>query len=515
MGILQRCDPTGPAPKRRSGTTIDAVPPGETVAVRLRLSPQRTGRRHVRRGYDAVLEIDVTRPTSSTHSVLPDRLSEEERFIARRAFAGLLWGKQLYRYNVRQWLEGDPAEPTPPPERMDRSATRPGGTSPSPTSSPCRTSGSTRGSPPGIWRSTASRLPMSIPSSPRSNWSCSCREWAMHPDGQLAAYEWAFGDVNPPVHAWAAWQVYVIDGSRDRDFLDPRVHQAADEFQLVGQPQGCRRVQPVRGRLPRHGQHRPVRPLGAAAPGYRLEQSDATSWMAFFCLALLRISAELARSGPGLGRHRHQVPGALPVHRPGRATFRLAERQLVGRRGRLLLRRARTTRRQLRNRCGCARWSACCRCSRWPHRPSAYPTSCPTSPPGWRGCTSAGRSCSVGCCADPAQTIGVCCCRSSTRAACGGCLSRMFDEGEFLSPFGIRSLSAAYRDGYTTAVDGASMTIDYEPGESHSGLFGGNSNWRGPIWMPVNVLLADALRTYGHYLGDEVGSKCRPARAPR
>jgi hypothetical protein len=83
-------------------------------------------------------------------------------------------------------------------------------------------------------------------------------------------------------------------------------------------------------------------------------------------------------------------------------------------------------------------------------------------------------------------------------------LSRLFDEEEFFSPFGVRSLSAAYRDGYTTAVDGASMTIDYEPGESRSGLFGGNSNWRGPIWMPVNVLLADALRIYGHYLGDEI-----------
>ena len=251
------------APRRRSGTTTTPSRP----VTRSRSGcgcPAATPKATCSTGATPRFSrIDATRPTSSTRASFPDRLSEEERFIARRAFAGLLWGKQLYRFNVRQWLEGDPDEPTPPPER--------------------------RAGRNAAWQHLALADVISMPDEWEYPWFASwdlafhCvalahvdpefakeqlvllgREWAMHPDGQLPAYEWAFGDVNPPVHAWAAWQVYVIDGSRDREFLIRVCTEAAAEFQLVGQPQGRGRIQSVRGWIPRDGQYWLLRPLCAA-----------------------------------------------------------------------------------------------------------------------------------------------------------------------------------------------------------------------------------------------------------
>ena len=146
----------------------------------------------------------------------------------RQAFAGLLWSKQFYHYVVRDWLDGDPGQPAAAARAPAAAATATGRTSTTPTSSRCPTSGSTRGTPPGTSPSTASRSRWSIPSSPRSSSLLLLREWYMHPNGQLPAYEWAFGDVNPPVHAWAAWRVYKIEKKRtgrgDRVFLE-RVFQ--------------------------------------------------------------------------------------------------------------------------------------------------------------------------------------------------------------------------------------------------------------------------------------------------
>ena len=198
------------------------------------------------------------------------------------------------------------------------------------TSCPCRTSGNTRGSRPGIWLSTAWRL-LIDPEFAKEQLVLLGREWAMHPDGQLPACEWAFGDVNPPVHAWAAWQVYVIDGSRDREFLIRVCTEAAAEFQLVGQPQGRGWIQSVRGWIPRDGQYWFLRPLCAATTRISARAVlTATSWMAFFCLALLRMSAELAQLVPAWDDITTKFAGALPVHRPGGATLRLTERQPVG-----------------------------------------------------------------------------------------------------------------------------------------------------------------------------------------
>ena len=331
-----------------------------------------------------------------------------------------------------------------------------------------------------------------------------CREWAMHPNGQLPAYEWAFGDVNPPVHAWAAWQVYVIDGSRDRDFLIRVFTKLLLNFSWWVNRKDADGSNLFEGGflgMDNIGLFDRSAPL---PPGYRLEQSDATSWMAFYCLQMLRDRAELAQLVPAWDDIatkflEHFLSIAQAMQRFGSQNV-----QLVGRRGRLLLRRARATRRQLPADAGAldGRPAADARVAA---RPGVDSTSCRTSPPGCAGCSSAGRSCSVGCCADPARRSGDLLLSlldpDRLRADPVAHVRRGGVPLPVRHPVAVGGLPRRHTRRRSTVRH---MTIDYEPGESRSGLFGGNSNWRGPIWFPVNVLLADALRTYGHYLGDEV-----------
>ena len=203
-------------------------------------------------------------------TVIPPTLDADAAMVMRQALAGLLWGKQYYEYDVHRWLREHGVEPVGPRTRRPaRSATCPGSTWSRATSSRCPTSGSTRGSRRGTWRSTARRCRWSTSTSPRSRSSCCCSTRYLHPNGQIPAYEWNFSDVNPPVTAWAALYVYereARDPRRGRPRVPgPRVRAAADELHLVGQSQGPRRPQPVPGRVPRPGQHRHLRSLGAAA----------------------------------------------------------------------------------------------------------------------------------------------------------------------------------------------------------------------------------------------------------
>ena len=190
--------------------------------------------------------------------------------MQRRAIAGLLWAKKHFRYDVREWLEGDPAMPPPPPGRARTAATREWThlynadiiSMPDEWEYPWY----------AAWDLAFHMLPMAIvdPDFAKEQLLLFCREWYMHPNGQLPAYEWAFNDVNPPVHAWAAWRVYKIDGARtgkkDTEFLERIFHKLLINFSLVGEPQGRRRAERLRGRLPRPRQHRPLRPLRARSP---------------------------------------------------------------------------------------------------------------------------------------------------------------------------------------------------------------------------------------------------------
>jgi hypothetical protein len=492
----------GPATKAAFWYHEDAVAPGATVTLRLRLSQAEPAGDVFDAGWQAVLDDRRAEADEFYHSVLPERLSDEERMIARRAFAGLLWGKQLYRYNVRDWLEGDPAEPTPPPQRRSgRNA---------------------------AWQHLALADVMSMPDEWEYPWFASwdlafhCvalahvdpdfakeqlvllgREWSMHPDGQLPAYEWAFGDVNPPVHAWAAWQVYTIAGAHDRDFLIRICTKLLMNFSWWVNRKDADGSNLFEGGFLGMDNIGFFDRSAPPPPGYRLEQSDATSWMAFFCLGLLRISAELSLLVPAWDdittkflEHFLSIAQAMGkfgssdarlwddddgffydvLVRPDGSNQPLRVRSLVG----LLPLLAVTmpdphVLDQLPDFAARVAWLS-------KRRPDLFGALVRRSGPDGRALLLA--------LVDQDRMVRL--------------LGRMFDEAEFLSPYGVRSLSAAYRDGYTADVEGIAMSIDYEPGESRSGLFGGNSNWRGPIWMPVNVMLADALRTYGRFFGDSV-----------
>jgi hypothetical protein len=431
---------------------------------------------------------------------LPSRLDDEGAAIARRAFAGLLWGKQLYRYGVEEWLDGDPAEPVPPPQRDDRGARNIG------------------------WRHLALADVISMPDEWEYPWFAAwdlafhcvalahvdpafakeqllllCREWAMHPDGQLPAYEWAFGDVNPPVHAWAAWQVYLIDGRHDTDFLI-RVFTKL----LLNFGWWVNRKDPDGSNLFEGGflgmDNIGLFDRSASLPdGARLEESDATSWMAFFCLNMLTIAVELATAVPAWDEAatkflEHFLAIAHAMNRFGSQGISLWDDE-DGFFYDVLLHPAGAQQLRVRSMVGLLPLLAVA------HLPAEATQSLPdfTARLSWlqqrRPELLDGLLTRSGPHGEPADHLFALLDGDRLTRV----LARMFDETEFLSPHGIRSVSAVYRTPYTTQVDGRAMSIDYEPGESRSGLFGGNSNWRGPVWFPVNVLLADALRTFDAY----------------
>jgi hypothetical protein len=499
----------------RTGTKValryhwDAVAPGATVTVRLRLTAEMGGGEPFGAGFAAVLADRAAEADAFYADVVPERVGDVDRHVARRACAGLLWGRQLYRYDVAAWLAGDPAGPPPPPERR---APEPWGRNTS-------------------WRHLSLADVISMPDEWEYPWFAAwdlafhcvalahvdpdfakhqlvlmCREWVQHPNGQLPAYEWSFGDVNPAVHAWAAWQVYVLDGSRDHDFLVRVLGKLLMNFTWWVNLKDADGSDLFEGGFLGMDNISVFDRSRDVPPGWRLEQSDATSWMAFFCLSMLRISLELAREDPawddvattflerflGIARATRSF-GAEQVGLwndedgffydvlvgPGGAAEPVRIRSLVGLLPLLGVAIAPDwVASDLPDFTHRLRWLQ----TRHPEEMDALVVT-PRRDPTRR----------------PHTTLSL-----LDRARYGRLLTRLLDEGEFLSPHGIRSLSAAYRDGITTDVAGTTMSIRYDPAESTSGLFGGNSNWRGPVWMPVNALLVDALRTYAHGAGRDL-----------
>ena len=478
----------------------DAVAPGESVTVRLRLSPSDPDGETFGRGFDAVLaDRRAEADDFYSHVIHPD-LDATDRHVARRAYAGLLWTKQLYRFDVAQWLDGDPDVPAAP-ERA------------------------TKGGRNTSWRHLALADVISMPDEWEYPWFAAwdtafhciplahvdpdfakeqlllmCREWAMHPNGQLPAYEWEFGDVNPPVHAWAAWHVYRIDGYRDRDFLVRVFTKLLLNFSWWVNRKDADGSNVFEGgflgmdNIALFDRSEPL------PPGFRLEQSDATSWMAFYCQQMFKIALELSRhdrawedTATKFFEHFLSIAQAMNTfgshdeslwneedgffydvlvapdgsHQPMRV------RSMVG-----LLPILGATEvpgwiaEELPDLTARLRWLQ-------RRRPQLVaPLRSRSTPEGRKIVLSL-----LG--QDRLRRI----------------LTRMFDSEEFLSPYGIRSLSKA--TGQVVArVGGKDAMIEYEPGESRTGLFGGNSNWRGPVWFPVNVLLADKLRTLGRHYGD-------------
>lgn len=479
---------------------FDAVAPGETVTVRLRLVADEAPPRALGGSFDATLADRRAEADDFYATAIPASVDEEEAHVARRAFAGLMWAKQLYRYDVREWLEGDPGVAVAPP--------------------PNRAGGRNR-----HWQHMTLADVISMPDEWEYPWFASwdlafhcvafahvdpqfakdqivlmCREWVQNPDGAFPAYEWAFDDVNPPTLAWAAWQVYLIDGARDRAFLIRVLskfllnyawwinHKDTDGSNLFeGGFLGLDNI----GMFDRSA------PL---PDGVRLEQSDATSWVAFLTLLLLRMSLELAREDHAWDElaatflqrffaiaeameHLGSADASPWNEEDGffydmlvddGGAHQLRVRSLVGLLPLMAIAPIPTwVSRELTDYMERLKWLD-------RNRPEMMDALV-------REPTPAGLE-MVLALVDPDRAQRV--------------LSRMLSEEEFYSPYGIRSLSAAYRAGHTDWVNGQALTISYVPGESDSPMFGGNSNWRGPVWLPVNALLLDALRTYAESFED-------------
>ncbi|MEO8437731.1 MAG: glucosidase [Chloroflexota bacterium] len=506
-----------------SGTKASAwyqvvVPAGGQAELRLRL--HRTGKPGTSTG---VADATTTAAASTTTSGLGktfeamlgrreaeadefyedlrrDGGSDEEQRIMRQAFAGMLWGKQYYGYNMTRWLDGDPDLPPPPPER--------------------RTSRN------AAWRHFDSADVLSMPDPWEYPWFAAwdlafhtvtlahidpafakyqllllCREWFQHPNGALPAYEWSFDDVNPPVHAAAALLVWDIDGRRDPSFLKRVFHKLLMNFTW------WLNRQDTEGNDLFGGGFLGLDNIGAfdrshLPAGTVLEQSDATAWMFFYCISMLQMATVLAETDPvyedlmttflehavriGAAMNRsglwdqedgffydalrladgsavpikvHSMVGLIPLLPSSVVPARMIGREKnFGKRFAQFLDAMEITEERLRE--------------------GGFVSGSP------------GRE---------SYQVSV-----VAPARLGTLLNEMLAEDAFLSPHGLRALSKRHRDApFHLEVGGLTAEVDYEPGESTTGLFGGNSNWRGPVWFPLNYLTIQSLRNWDTWLGPD------------
>jgi hypothetical protein len=493
-----------------------SIPAQSEVVVRMRLrsaSPDSRQSNSFGAPCDALFDARIREADAFYRAISPPSLDDESRLITRQAFAGLLWSKQFYHFVVKDWLEGDPAYPPPPQARK-----------------------AGRNS---AWTHLYNADVISMPDKWEYPWYAAwdlafhcvafahidpafakeqlllmLREWYMHPNGQIPAYEWAFGDVNPPVHAWAALQVYRIEqrknGDRgDRDFLERIFHKLILNFTWWVNRKD------LEGQNVFQGGFLGLDNIGCfdrssmLPTGGHIEQSDGTSWMAMYSLDLLAIAAELAATDPTyedvaskFWEHFVYIARAMnhldndglslwddeegfffdDLHTPQGERIPMRVRSMVGL---IPLYAAQTLEPDLLE-----SMPAFKRRLDWfiAHRPDLTENMACMRRKG----------------SGERRLLSI-----TTRDQLQRILKIMLDEEEFLSDYGIRALSRRHLDRpYTMTVEGREHSVHYEPGESSTGLFGGNSNWRGPIWMPVNYLLVQALRRLHEYYGSDLAVEC-------
>ena len=503
-----RRDAVNPA---RTGTKAAAryrltLPPGATRTVRLRLTDAPPVHPVVGDGFDTIVAQRRREADAFYATVIPERLSDDAGNVMRQALAGMLWTKQWFHFDVRRWLEGDPAQPAPPlARRYGRNAEWTHLYNDDVVSMPDKWEYPWY----AAWDLAFHTIPLALvdPEFAKEQLVLFLREWYMHPNGQIPAYEWAFGDVNPPVHAWAAWRVYKIDkrlrGTGDRQFLE-RVFQKL----LLNFTWWVNRKDPE-GRNIFQGGFLGLDNIGVfdrSAPlptGGHLEQSDGTAWVAMFSLNMLAIALELAQDNAAYEdmaskffEHFLHIARAMSemghdsidlwdeadgffydvLHTPegGRP---LKIRSLVGL---VPLFSALVIEPE-----ELARVPRFARRMRWflENRPdlARLVTAQPVDDHARRLLSLVSQD----------RLVRV--------------LRTMLDEREFLAPFGIRALSRHHADNpYVLDLDGRSHRVEYEPAESGSGLFGGNSNWRGPVWFPMNFLIVEALQRFDHFYRGEL-----------
>jgi hypothetical protein len=472
------------------------VPAGGQAVVRVRLRRDTAG--DVGAGFDTVCAERKAEADAYYAALTPAEATADEALVLRQALAGMLWGKQYFHYDVARWLDGDPAGPPPPAARRHG-----------------RNAG---------WRHLNNADVISMPDPWEYPWYAAwdlafhcvplahvdatfakeqlilmLREWYMHPGGQLPAYEWAFGDVNPPVHAWAALRVFECDGSRDVDFLARVFHKLLINFTWWVNRKDSEGDNVFEGGFLGLDNIGPIDRSAALPVAGLLEQSDGTAWMAMYALNLLEMALVLAEHDPAY----EDVATKFFEHFALIATAAYAQglwddadgffydvlstadgrhvpmrvRSLVG----LLPLCATTT-------LGTATLQ---RLPRFADRYRWFLAKVPAA----RAVVgethvrdgAEGRLLAM---VGPAQLRRI--------------LERMLDEEEFLGPHGLRSISRRHREQpFVLDLPELKASVGYEPAESRTGLFGGNSNWRGPVWFPVNHLLVGALRRFARFYGDD------------
>jgi hypothetical protein len=519
--IEGREDAVNPA---RVGTKAAAhyrldVPAGGRVSVRLRLTTTPPIEGPLGQDFATVFAQKIREADEFYATVIPARLSDDAQRVMRQALAGLLWSKQFYHYDVRRWLSGDPAGPPPPAARLDgRNREWTHLYNEDVISMPDKWEYPWY----AAWDLAFHCIPLALvdPDFAKSQLILFLREWYMHPNGQIPAYEWALGDVNPPVHAWAALRVYRIDrrrrGRADREFLEKVFHKLLLNFTWWVNRKDAEGKNIFQGGflgLDNIGVFDRSAPLPG---GGHIEQSDGTSWMGMYCLNMLAIALELARDNPAyedvaskffehfvyIAHAMHDLGGEGiklwddgagffydVLHPDGGSLCRLKVRSLVGL---IPLFAVETLEPDILDKLPGFR-----RRLQW----------FIDNHPEFRDHVIEMK----------AQRGGL---RRLLSIVTGDQLPRMLgyvlDEAEFLSPYGVRAVSRVHRERpYVVRVGGMEHRVDYEPAESSSGLFGGNSNWRGPVWFPVNYLLIESLQKFHHFFGDALTVACPTGSGPR
>jgi hypothetical protein len=500
--------PTGAQPPtrgRRTAAQVQAATSTAALATPSSASPLD--------GFDEIFVQRQAEAEEFYNRIIPKTLSDDARGVMRQSLAGMLWSKQFYHYVVKDWIDGDAAQPPPPADRRrGRNYHWPHLFNADVISMPDKWEYPWY----AAWDLAFHCVPLALVDSEfaKEQLVLMLREWYMHPNGQLPAYEWALGDVNPPVHAWAAWRIYKIDKKRrgvgDRAFLERVFQKLLLNFTWWVNRKDREGSNVFEGGflgLDNIGVFDRSAPLPT---GGHIEQSDGTSWMAMYSLNLLAIAMELARENPAyedvaskfwehflyIGHAMgHQARGKQldlwddedgffydTLHLPDGRRLPMKVRSMVGL---IPLFAVETLEPE-----ALKRLPGFTRRLDWfiAHRPDLTDNVACMRTPG-RG---ERRLLSV---VAPDRLHRV--------------LAYMLDEREFLSPYGIRAVSRHHQEHpYVLQVDGREHRVAYEPAESSTGLFGGNSNWRGPIWFPVNYLLIESLQKFHHYLGPDFKVEC-------
>jgi len=487
------------------------INPNDQAVIRLRLTNKQQPAPFDH--FDDVVALRIKEADAFYNNIQSQLNNADERLVQRQAFAGMLWSKQFYKYNVQQWLDGDPAQPAPPQERKKgRNNDWPHLNNSDIISMPDKWEYPWY----AAWDLAFHCLPFAVidASFAKQQLLLLTKEWFMHPRGQLPAYEWAFSDANPPVHAWATWRVYKIDqknnnGDGDIAFLESVFHKLLMNFTWWVNRKDAEGNNIFQGGflgLDNIGVFDRNTPLPA---GGFIEQADGTSWMAMYSLNLMRIAMELALHNPvyqdmatKFFEHFLYIAGAMAsmgdeatglwdtedefyydvLKCPNDGTIKLKVRSMVGLiplfaveviEHEFLLQVPEFAQRLnwfLDNRPQLASLV-----SRWYEQGIAEK-----------------------------HLLSLLRGHRMKRI-----LKRMLDEHEFLSEYGIRSLSKYHEEHpFELDMNGTHLSVNYSPGESTISMFGGNSNWRGPVWMPVNFLIIESLQRFHVYYGEDFKVEC-------